>query len=117
MVPDFDEILLQGFGLGKIFHLANVGTCCESFFAACENNAADIIIRVKAIQSYIHFGDQLRVQRIQSLGSIEGDDADGVFCFCYNGFKTHAALPLTGGTIKCGSSGLYDAQNNARATR
>ena len=113
MIPVFEKIFLHGFSFGVIFHLANVGTCGKGFFASGDDDRANAVICFESVEGFIHLGNHLGVQSIQSLGPVEGDDANGSFGFSQYGFKTHDHSLLACWAIKCGSAGLRDALDDA----
>ena len=57
-------------------HDRNVSACCEGFFAARDNDATDGFVGIKDFQGGAQFVHQISVQGVQSLGTIEGDDAN-----------------------------------------
>lgn len=45
----------------------------ESFFTSCNNDCADIVVCVVLAQCIIQFYEKRAAERIQGLGSVEGN--------------------------------------------
>ena len=62
-------------------------------FAAGDDDAADLVVRIKGLEGLAQLVHELVVQRIELLGAVEGDDAD-LFGFGadVNDFVGHGVL-------------------------
>jgi hypothetical protein len=70
-------------------HGANVGTGGKGFFATSDDHAADVVLRVKALQGLTQLGHELVVERVELLGAVEGDNAHGAFGADLDAFVCH----------------------------
>ncbi|MNV58565.1 hypothetical protein D3C71_1509510 [compost metagenome] len=85
-----DVVALVGVGKTVFRHGANIGSGGERSFTAGNDHAADLLVGIKRLQGGPQFIHQLIVQRVELLGTVEGDDADLVrFNADFDGFVAH----------------------------
>ncbi|MCY1441367.1 hypothetical protein D9M71_576800 [compost metagenome] len=58
-----------------------------------EDDAADLRIGLQAVEHLVEFADQLRVERIQRLGAVQGDQGDALLDLEQQGFVAHVHSP------------------------
>ena len=71
-----DEVLEVGLGIGLVDHLLDVGAGGEGLLVAGQHDRADRRVGLEIVERRGQFGDQRRVQRVERLRPVQGDDAD-----------------------------------------
>ncbi|MNE41244.1 hypothetical protein D3C80_1353040 [compost metagenome] len=80
--------------IGQLRHFLDVGTGGKGFFRTGQDDAADVRVGFEAIEGLVQFADDLRIQRIQRLWTVEGDQANAAVGFQQNRFVVHRGLLL-----------------------
>ncbi len=83
------EVGLEHVHIGAGLHLPDVRARGKSAFRAGEDDAANAIIRVPFFDNVDKLCKQFRVEGVQRLGTVEGDDASGIFDLHQNVFVLH----------------------------
>ena len=80
-VIDVDLRVLQ------VGHFLDVGASGKGLGRTRKHHAADVRVTLELVQSLVDLANNLRVQRIQCLRAVEGDQADLAVDVQQNGFK------------------------------
>src|SRR5262249_22640151 len=78
---DGDEVLEEDVLIGLLLHLLDVGAGGERLVAAGQHQATNAAIGLEAVECLSELAHQIGAQRVQSLRSVETDDADPAFGF------------------------------------
>ena len=89
-----EQIVEVDLRVRQLGHFLDVGTGGEGFFRAGQHDATDVRIGFQTIEGVVQFADDLRVQRVQRLRTVQGDQADTAVGFQQNRFVTHNGLLL-----------------------
>ena len=65
-----------GLDVGLVRHFLDVGAGGEGLVAAGEDDGADLPVALQIVEGRAEIGDQRRVQGVERLRPVEGDDAD-----------------------------------------
>jgi len=84
-----EQIVHVDLRVSQLGHFLDVGAGGKSLFRTGEDDATNVRIRLQRIEGLVHFADQLRVQGIQRLRAVEGDQANAAVGFEQNGFVRH----------------------------
>lgn len=57
----------------KVFHLLDICACGESFLASGEDDGADGVIVVVALQGVVEFEEEGGGEGVEGAGAVEGD--------------------------------------------
>lgn len=71
--PRGDEVGVVCLAEGEIFHLFDIGSGCEGFFAACEDNGTDGVVIVVFLQGVVEFAEEGGGEGIECSRAVEGD--------------------------------------------
>ena len=74
--------------------LFNIGARGESFFRACHDHTANIIITLQLIQRIRNLFDELLAQRVQRFRAIKTNNGHMALARQFNGLKIHMSLAV-----------------------
>ncbi|MNT15925.1 hypothetical protein D3C72_1510050 [compost metagenome] len=74
----------------QLGHFLDVGTSGKGLGGTGQHHAADVRIALELVQGLVDLADDLRVQRVQRLRAVEGDQADLAVDVQQDGFECHA---------------------------
>ncbi|MNQ37581.1 hypothetical protein D3C85_511300 [compost metagenome] len=87
-----EQVVEVDLRVGQLGHFLDVGTRGKRLFRTGQDDTADVRIRLETIEGLVQFADDLRVQRIQRLWTVEGDQANAAVGFQQNRFVAHKQL-------------------------
>ena len=96
-VPRGDEVAAVGIDEVQSAHLRDVGTGREGLLVAGDNDGADLVFRLEAVEHGVELADQRAVQRVQRLGPVQRNQADPAAPVDGDVFIGHRVLPQGAG--------------------
>ncbi|MOA31816.1 hypothetical protein D3C78_1529940 [compost metagenome] len=88
-----EQVIEVDLRVDQLRHFLDVSTGGKGFFRAGQYDTADVRIGFQTVQRVVQFADNLRIQCVQCLGTIERDQADPALDVQQNRFVTHANIP------------------------